>query len=77
MAGLRVGKDLVSDAEIDVGDAVHVAVREGSVVATPIRRVCGSLDLRRLMAFARKDCQRGEIDGVDRPAGTSGRWRPM
>ena len=43
--GLRLSKELLSDAEIGVGDAVNVALRDGVLVVTPVRRVRGALDL--------------------------------
>ncbi len=53
--GVRLSKQLLSEADIDVGDAVDVAVREGSVVLTPVRRVRGGHDLRVLVRGIRKD----------------------
>jgi antitoxin MazE len=47
--GLRLSKELLSDVEIDVGDAVDVAVRDGALVVTPVRRVRGGLDLEQLV----------------------------
>jgi len=47
--GLRLSKELLSDVEIDVGDSVDVAVRDGVLVVTPARRVRGRLDLEQLV----------------------------
>ena len=47
--GLRLSKDLLSDADIDVGDSVDVAVRKGALIITPLRRVRGGHDLRALV----------------------------
>jgi len=47
--GVRLSKQLLSEADIDVGDAVDIEVREGSVVLTPVRRVRGGHDLRALV----------------------------
>ena len=44
--GLRLSKDLLSEAEIEMGDAVDVVVSQGTLVATPVRRVRGGHDLR-------------------------------
>lgn len=60
--GLRLSKELLSDAEIDVGDAVDVAVHEGSIVVTPVRRVRGALDLGQLVAAIPKGYKPGEAD---------------
>lgn len=48
--GLRLSKDLLADAHIDVGDAVDVTVHDGSLVITPARRVRGGLALEDLVA---------------------------
>lgn len=47
--GLRLTKTVLSDADIDVGDFVDVAVHKGSLVVTPVRRVRGGSDLRALV----------------------------
>lgn len=47
--GLRLSKQLLSEVEIEVGDEVDVAVREGELVVTPLRRVRGGHDLRALV----------------------------
>lgn len=60
--GLRLSKELLSDAQIGVGDAVNVAVRDGLLVVTPVRRVRGALDLEQLVASIPKGYQPGELD---------------
>ncbi len=60
--GLRLSKALLSDVEIDVGDAVDVAVRDGALVVTPLRRVLGSHDLRELVKLIPKDYEPKEFD---------------
>jgi antitoxin MazE len=60
--GLRLSKELLSDARIDVGDVVDVAVQEGSIVVTPIRRVRGALDLEQLVASIPKGYKPGEAE---------------
>jgi antitoxin MazE len=60
--GLRLSKELLADADIDVGDVVDVAVREGSIVVTPVRRVRGALDLEQLVAAIPKGYKPGEAD---------------
>ena len=47
--GIRLSKELLSDVEINVGDAVDVAVRDGALVVTPVRRVRGGHDLSELV----------------------------
>jgi antitoxin MazE len=60
--GLRLSKTLLSDVEIDVGDAVNVAVRDGALVVTPLRRVRGGHDLSELVKRIRKDYESEELD---------------
>ena len=48
--GVRLSKGVLADAEIDVGDAVNVAVRDGTLVVTPVRRIRGGHDLAQLVS---------------------------
>jgi antitoxin MazE len=66
--GLRLSKQLLSDAEISVGDAVEVAVRDGAIVVAPVRRVRGRHDLRQLVRRIPKDYTTEEVDW-GRPVG--------
>ena len=47
--GLRLSKTVLSDADLDIGDSVDVAVHKGALVVTPVRRVRGGSDLRALV----------------------------
>jgi antitoxin MazE len=47
--GLRLSKELLSNVDLSVGDAVEIAVRDGVLVITPARRVRGGHDLRQLV----------------------------
>lgn len=60
--GLRLSKTLLSDADIDVGDAVDVAVRKGALIVTPARRVRGGHDLRHLVRRVPKGYKPRELD---------------
>ena len=60
--GLRLSKSLLSDADIDVGDSVEVAVHKGAVVVTPLRRVRGGHDLRALVRRIPKDYRPTELN---------------
>ncbi len=60
--GIRLSKELLSDVEINVGDAVEVAVRDGALVVTPVRRVRGGHDLRELVRRIPKDYKPEELD---------------
>ena len=60
--GVRLSKGLLADVEINVGDAVDVAARDGVLVVTPVRRVRGGHDLRELVRRIPKDYKSEEID---------------
>lgn len=60
--GVRLSKTLLADADINVGDAVHVAVHRGTVIVTPARRVRGGHDLGDLVRRIPKGCKPGELD---------------
>ena len=60
--GIRLSKELLSDVEINVGDAVDVAVRDGALVVTPVRRVRGGLDLSELVRRIPKGYKPEELD---------------
>jgi len=60
--GVRLSKELLSDAEINVGDAVDVAVRDGVLIVTPVRRVRGGHDLSELVRRIPKHYKPEEVD---------------
>ena len=60
--GVRLSKELLSDAEIAVGDAVDVAVRDGALVVTPVRRIRGGHDLDQLVARIPKNYKPEDLD---------------
>jgi len=60
--GVRLSKELLSDAEIDVGDAVDVAVRDGALVVTPVRCIRGGHDLNQLVSRIPKGYKPEELD---------------
>jgi antitoxin MazE len=60
--GLRLSKNLLSDADIEVGDAVEVSVLRGALVVTPVRRVRGGHDLRDLVRRIPKDDKAVALD---------------
>lgn len=53
--GLRVSKQLLEDARLDVGDEVDLTIRDGEIVVTPVHRVRGRHDLRELVKDLPKD----------------------
>jgi len=60
--GLRLSKELLSEADIKVGDAVEVAVRDGVLVVTPVHRVRGGQDLKEIVKRIPKDYKQEELD---------------
>jgi len=60
--GVRLSKELLANADIEVGDAVEVAVREGTLIVTPLRRVRGGHDLRQLVRRLSKGYEPEELD---------------
>jgi antitoxin MazE len=60
--GLRVSKAMLTDVAIEVGDEVEVAVHDGSLVITPVRRVRGGHDLRALVRQIPKGYKSHELD---------------
>jgi antitoxin MazE len=60
--GLRLSKELLFDVDIEVGDDVVVAVRDGAIVVTPVRRVRGRVDIAQLVREIPADYKPGEFD---------------
>ncbi len=60
--GVRLSKQVLSEMDIDVGDEVEVAVRDGALLVTPVRRVRGGHDLRELVRCIPRDQPVGEMD---------------
>ncbi|MFQ5743536.1 MAG: AbrB/MazE/SpoVT family DNA-binding domain-containing protein [Acidobacteriota bacterium] len=60
--GLRLSKELLSNADIDVGDEVEVVVHKGTLVVTPLRRVRGGHDLRELVGCISKEYRPEELE---------------
>lgn len=66
--GSPAQQDLLSDADIEVGDPVNVVVHDGTLVVTPVRRIRGRLDLAQLVREIPADYKPGEL-GWGPPAG--------
>lgn len=60
--GVRLSKQLLTEAAIGLGDEVEVAVREGTLVVTPVRRVRGGHNLHELVRRIPKDVPVEEVD---------------
>jgi len=59
---VRLGKKLLCDVEIRVGDEVDIAVRDGALVMTPLNRIWGGIDLEQLVKAIPKDHKPGALD---------------
>lgn len=60
--GLRLNKELLSNADIEVGDEVEVVVQEGTLIVTPVHRVRGGHDLRELVSRISKEYEPEAFD---------------
>ena len=60
--GLRISREVLDGAHVSVGDEVDVAVRDGAIVVTPVRRVRGKYSLRQLVSRIPKDYKVEEAD---------------
>jgi antitoxin MazE len=60
--GLRLSRQVLEEAEIAVGDEVKVAVRDGTIVVAPVKRLRGKRNLRELVQRIPKDYQAEEVD---------------
>jgi antitoxin MazE len=60
--GLRLGKQVLEDARIAVGDSVDVAARDGVIVIAPLKRIRGKQSLQDLVSRIPRNYKTGEID---------------
>ncbi len=63
--GLRLTKNLLAEARLEVGDEVDVSVKEGVIIVTPLRK---NHSLEHLVAEIPEDYRAGEVDWGE-PAG--------
>ena len=63
--GLRLAKSLLADAQIGVGDAVDVSVRDGMMIIKPVKKIRGRHSLKELVDRIPKDHQNKEVDWGD------------
>lgn len=66
--GLRFSKEVLEEAQIDVGDDVQVTVRGGRIIVEPVNKIRGRYKLRELVAKIPKGHRAEELDW-GRPAG--------
>lgn len=60
--GLRINRQLLADADIEIGDEVAIAVHDGVLIVSPVRRVRGSLELGQLVREIPADYEPEEVD---------------
>ncbi len=60
--GLRFTKEVLEEAQIDVGDEVTVSVRKGRIIVEPVTRVRGRYKLQELVARIPKGHRAKEVD---------------
>lgn len=60
--GLRITKNLLSDAQLGVGDEVDISVKDGIMIVTPTKMIRGKHNLKDLVSRIPKNYQPGEVD---------------
>ena len=60
--GLRLTKNLLEEAQLDVGDEVDVSVKNGVMIVKPAKRIRGRHNLKDLVARIPKNYETGEVD---------------
>lgn len=60
--GLRLTKNLLTDAQLGVGDEVDISVKDGIVIVKPTKTIRGKHNLKDLVARIPKNHQKGEVD---------------
>ncbi len=60
--GLRISKNLLSDAQINIGDEVDITVKDGIMIVAPAKRIRGRHNLKDLVSRIQKSYQPGEVD---------------
>ena len=60
--GLRLTKNLLTDAQIGVGDEVDISVKDGIMIVTPAKKIRGKYSLKDLVERIPENYQTGEVD---------------
>jgi len=60
--GLRLTKNLLEAAQLDVGDEVDVSVKNGAMIVKPAKRIRGRHNLKDLVARIPQNYETGEVD---------------
>ena len=60
--GLRLAKNLLADAQLNVGDEVDISVKDGIMIVAPAKKIRGRHKLKDLVARIPENYQTREID---------------
>jgi antitoxin MazE len=60
--GLRIARHVLEEARIAVGDDVDITTRDGVIIISPVKRVRGKYDLKKLVSLIPRDYKADEID---------------
>ncbi len=63
--GLRLGKNMLADAQLGIGDEVDISVKDGIMIVTPAKKIRGRHKLRDLVARIPEDYQTIEVEWGD------------
>jgi antitoxin MazE len=60
--GLRISKNLLADAQLNVGDEVDIRVKDGVMIVAPAKRTRGRHNFKDLVARIPENYQPGEVN---------------
>lgn len=60
--GIRLTKNILTDAQIEVGDEVNLSVKNGVIVVVPAKKMRGRYKLEDLVANIPENYQNNEVD---------------
>ncbi len=63
--GIRLAKNLLADAQLEVGDEVDINVKKGLMIVTPVKKTRGKYHLEDIVARIPENYQPGEVDWGD------------
>ncbi len=60
--GIRLAKNLLVDAQLEVGDEVDISVKDGIMIVAPAKRIRDKRRLQDLVARIPENYQTGEVN---------------
>ncbi len=60
--GLRIAKNLLADAHLDIGDHVEIIVKEGVLIVAPAKRIRGRYSLKELVSRIPESYKPDKVD---------------